>query len=164
MTGVFLWLGTSKQTRRVKGGRKQRAFCPECGEETTFVEVEIHEKLQLFAVLDLLEDKERAFRCLECDLVGQLFENGEVPAGVLEDLSLAAAERLERARAAERLAQATRDRERRERECRAREARADEELAALKARMGLVPAGDGSADDGAPAKASRRPWWRLWRR
>jgi hypothetical protein len=164
MTAVFLWLGTSKQTRRVKGGRKQRAFCPECAEETTFVEVEIHEKLQLFAALDLLEDKERAFRCIECDSVGQLLENGDVPAGALENLSPAAAERLERARAAERLARATRDRERRERERRAREARADEELAALKARMGLAPGDSGSAVDGAPANEPRRPWWKIWRR
>jgi hypothetical protein len=162
---VFSWLGTSRSTRRIKGGRKQRAFCPDCGEETTFVEVEIEEKLQMFSMLDLLEDKERGFRCLECDLVGQIGEVDKLPAGTLEDLSPAATERLERARAAENLARAERDRERRERERLAREVRADQELAVLKARMGLLPAAEepsvaASADD----EPTRRPWWRIWRR
>jgi hypothetical protein len=166
---MFLWLGTAKSTRRIKGGRKERAFCPECDEQTSFVEVEVEEKVLLFSVIDFLGDKQRAFRCQECDSVGQLVDQGDLSAGVLEDLSPEAAERLERARAAERASHAAAEREKMERDRRQREQRADDELLELKARMGLLPAPSGhdrddDCDD-APDDAPPKPRsWRLWRR
>jgi hypothetical protein len=166
---MFVWLGTDKRARRVRGGREERAYCPECDVETRFVEVEIEEKITLFSVIDLFDDTQRAFHCTGCGALGTLAE-GELPAGVLEDLSPEAAERLERVRHAERLGRLEAERARRAGEQRARELRAGEELVALKRRMGLVAPADEAGVDGnaepepRSSAAGARRWWQRRRR
>lgn len=164
---MFVWWGTSAQTRRVKGGRKERAFCPECGEDTTFVEVEVREAITLFSVIDLVDDTERAFRCVDCDAVGQLVESHEAAAVDLSRLSPEAARRLEAARDAERARRDAEERQRRERARRQREAQADIDLAALKAKMGLAGPADAVVNDEPPVETvatDKRPWWKIWGR
>ncbi len=183
---MFLWVGASKNTRRVKGGDKRRAQCGECRAETTFVEVEIVEKIQLFSVIDVLEDTERAYRCIECDGVFKLVSKKQTAAGGLEDLSPEARKQArqqarEQARqpsAAERraaLEEARRERERqaaeRERRAAEREARLDDDLLALKRKMGLAepppePSFEAPASpaDDEPKTPTGRRRWRPWRR
>lgn len=155
------WLTSSTRTRRIRGGKKERAFCPDCDETTTFVEVELQDSVQLMSLIDVDGDKQRAFRCSECDAVGQLVDTDALGPEDLTDLPPAAAERLRRTRAAERRARAEAERRRLEAERADREARADDELLALKARMGLLPAP--ADDDDSDNATSKRPWWKRWR-
>lgn len=159
---MFIWLGTSTKTRKVRGGRSEKAYCPDCDEPTRFVEVEVTESITLYSVIDLFDDAERAFRCTECGAIGQIAEDGEVPAAALEDLSPEAAERLAKAREAERAARARAERERAERQRIEREVRADAELAALKAKMGMVPEPESEPEP--EPEPARRSWWKLWSR
>src|SRR5262245_45321632 len=58
------------KTRHVVGGETMRQRCPECRELATFHEVEIAESYGVFFV-DIVKDRERAFRCGAC---GELFD------------------------------------------------------------------------------------------
>jgi transcription elongation factor Elf1 len=73
---MFLWWGTRRRVKPVQDGRKERMRCPECGETATFRECELEEKVSVFSVVDVWEDRERLFRCGEC---GELFALEERP-------------------------------------------------------------------------------------
>jgi hypothetical protein len=122
------------KTRPVRGGETFVETCPECGRRATFDEVEVSENFGMFFV-DLVGDKERAFRCRECHEVFDLRDRGgeaapkkaapptRSPADVKAELA-----RAEAARAAE---------EKRRREAsEAKAVRIEDELAELKKRLG----------------------------
>lgn len=119
---MFLWWGTRKRVKPVKDGRKERMRCPECGETATFRECEIEEKVSVFSVVDVWEERQRLFRCGECE---ELFELKERP-----DPAAVEREREERRVAA--------DERRRQRVAAEgqRAASVEAELAALKRKLG----------------------------
>jgi len=67
---VWLLFHRNAKTRMVKDGKTLVETCPECGQRARFVEVEIEENFGLFFV-DIVGDKERAFRCGAC---GEVFD------------------------------------------------------------------------------------------
>jgi DNA-directed RNA polymerase subunit RPC12/RpoP len=67
---MWLLFHRNAKTRPVRGGNSFVETCPECGKRATFVEVEIAESFGVFFV-DLVGDKERAYRCGAC---GETFD------------------------------------------------------------------------------------------
>ncbi len=118
-------------TRVVRGGESFVEKCPECKTRATFQEVELSEAYGVFFV-DVVDDKQRAFRCCSC---GEVFDRqdrgGALPAAAP---SKSLDELLEDGRLDEqrRLAAA----EERTRKAEAKAVRIDDELAELKKRMG----------------------------
>jgi len=75
---MWLLFHRNAKTRPVRGGNSFVETCPECGKRATFVEVEISESFGVFFV-DLVGDKERAYRCGAC---GETFDlKDQLPAG-----------------------------------------------------------------------------------
>ena len=70
----LLHYGTS--TRTVPGGESFVETCPECKTKTRFDEVEVSESLGVFFV-DVVEDKERKFRCRSCESVFDRKDDGK---------------------------------------------------------------------------------------
>lgn len=62
---MWLLFHQSKRTRAVAGGEQFVDTCPSCQQRATFVEVELEENVGLFFV-DMIGDKQRAFRCSSC--------------------------------------------------------------------------------------------------
>lgn len=62
---MWLLFHQSKRTRAVAGGEQFVDTCPSCQQRATFVEVEFEENVGLFSV-DMIGDKQRAFRCSSC--------------------------------------------------------------------------------------------------
>ena len=117
----MLWLFTSnKRTRVAPGGQTMRAECPECRRPRDFIEVEVETRAGVW-FLDVLSDTERLWRCASC---GETFE--------LRDST--APQTAPPAR--DMLAELERDRAARAAEARQREREVDDELAALKKRLG----------------------------
>ncbi len=134
--------------------RKEKAVCPDCEVKTTFVEVEYEQSINVFFVVKLVESKERVFQCTSCGVVCDLDDEG---AGDEES-------RAEQQRAAKEERRQRDEAEARRLECDAkrRERQADDELATLRARMGIeTPTAASSAST---QQESRRSWWRPWRR
>ena len=67
---MWLLFHRNAKTRPVRDGNSFVECCPECGNRATFVEVEITENVGMFFV-DLIGDKERAYRCCAC---GETFD------------------------------------------------------------------------------------------
>ena len=67
---MWLLFHRNAKTRTVRDGETFVEDCPECGQRARFVEVEISENFGLFFV-DVVGDKERAFRCSAC---GEVFD------------------------------------------------------------------------------------------
>ena len=127
---MWLLFHRNAKTRPVRDGHTFVDTCPECEQRARFVEVEISENFGMFFV-DLVGDKQRAFRCGAC---GETFDlKDQLPAGTTAAPALPAppqksAKELERERAAaERERQATAE---------AKAVRIEDELAELKKRMG----------------------------
>jgi hypothetical protein len=117
------------KTRPVRGGETFVETCPECGVRATFEEVEVSENFGMFFV-DLVGDKERAYRCRSCGEVFDLKDRGEAkPAPARPAVDVTA----ELARAEQRAAE---EKRRRHAAAEARAIRIDDELAELKKRMG----------------------------
>src|SRR5690242_17464689 len=83
------------KTRAVPDGQTFVETCPDCRQRAKFVEVEIAESFGLFFV-DIVGDKERAYRCSAC---GETFDlkNGPATAPVVPQKSAAELERESRA-------------------------------------------------------------------
>lgn len=105
----------------VPGGETFVEHCPTCQRETKFEEVEVGEKLGVFFI-DVVSDKERAFRCRVC---GDVFDLRDKPAAAPAPKP-----------AARTAAQLTEERREREAETAAKAVRIEDELAELKRRMG----------------------------
>lgn len=141
------------KTRLVAGGRSFLEVCPECGRKARFDEVEITKSYGVFFI-DLLDDKERKYRCSACHEVFDLRDEPDGATSARADEARQAERAAERAAAeARRAAEAERLRERaraqavaqaRAAQARAAEAEAaqakaariEDELAELKKRMG----------------------------
>ena len=135
---MFLWFGKKTKVERVKGGRKERMQCPDCGAMATFNECVVKETVTAYRVLDLVEDEETAFRCSEC---GELFHLQETldPAeeARLRREQLVAEQKQAARRAKQQALEAARLRKQQALEAARREAQADRELQRLKKKMGL---------------------------
>lgn len=126
---MWLLFHRNAKTRPVRGGESFVETCPECGKRATFVEVEVTESFGVFFV-DLVGDKERAYRCGACgetfDLKDQAPARATQPAPPARPVKSAAEFELEQVRA---------ELQRRE-AARAKATQIDDELAELKKRMG----------------------------
>ncbi len=124
---MWLLFHRNAKTRPVRGGDTFVETCPECGERAKFVEVEITESFGVFFV-DLVGDKERAYRCGAC---GETFDlKDQQPAGAPSKPAppVKSAAELEREREAAE--------QRRREAARAKAVQIEDELAELKKRMG----------------------------
>ena len=108
---MWLLFHRNAKTRAVRDGETFVERCPECGKRATFTEVEISENFGMFFV-DIVGDKERAFRCGACGEVFDLKDRGEAappPPPVKSAAELERERKLaEKQRAAEAAAKATR--------------------------------------------------------
>lgn len=120
---MWLLFHRKAKTRAVRDGESFVETCPECGKRTTFQEVEVSESYGVFFV-DVVGDKERAFRCGGC---GEVFDLKDRAPALPEPprKSLAELEREQR-QLEERRTQAAEQ----------RAIRIEDELAELKKRMG----------------------------
>ena len=117
----MLWLFTGKtRTRSVPDGATMREHCPSCGRTSTFHEVEVTTSGGVFFI-DLLSDTSRAWRCDRC---GDVFDQRDEPAKAPPPKPRDLLETLES------------DRARRESDRARRDAQVEDELAALKKRLG----------------------------
>lgn len=122
---MWMLFHRSAKTRPVRGGETFVETCPECGRRATFIEVVCEENFGLFFV-DIVGDKERAFRCGACGEVFDLKDRGEAapaqapPKRSLEDLEREQAEAARKRRDA----------------AAAKAIQIEDELAELKKRMG----------------------------
>ncbi len=124
---MWLLFHRNAKTRTVRGGDSFVETCPECGKRAKFVEVELTESFGVFFV-DLVGDKERAYRCGAC---GETFDlKDQAPAGAPPKPAppVKSAAELER----EREAAAQQRRE----AAHAKAIQIEDELAELKKRMG----------------------------
>lgn len=128
---MWLLFHRNAKTRPVPDGETFVDTCPECGKRARFCEVEVSENFGMFFV-DLVGDKERAFRCSAC---GETFdlkdrEQAALPAPPPKTAAELARERaqLERQRAL--------DDQRHSELAEAKANRIEDELAELKKRAG----------------------------
>jgi DNA-directed RNA polymerase subunit RPC12/RpoP len=128
---MWLLFHRNAKTRPVRGGDSFVEICPECGKRATFVEVEVTESFGMFFV-DLVGDKERAYRCGAC---GETFDlKDQLPAG--GDAGARAKPALPQKSTAELAREREIAEERRREAARAKAVRIEDELADLKKRMG----------------------------
>ena len=119
---MWLLFHRSGGTKVVPGGRTFVEACPTCERRTRFREIEVSEGFGLFFV-DVVKDKQRKFRCDECEDVFDLRDQADAPA----ELPAPRANRVEEMAAEQR----------RRDEAKAQIAnRIEDELAELKRRMG----------------------------
>ncbi|MCA9684603.1 MAG: hypothetical protein KC457_20630 [Myxococcales bacterium] len=151
-----LILGAKTKVRPKPGGERVRRFCPECKSDATFVEAKIERTVTAYVFVDLFSVDEKGYICSNCHEVMDLEDTSapqdvnpepEREGGVLGRIHAwqeeRAREQAERARAHE--AEEARERAEQAREA-AREARraekaakqkaVDDELAALKKKLG----------------------------
>lgn len=110
-----------------------------------FVEVKVEKKYTAFVVVDLFDTESTAFSCQECLEVMELDRTLEPDLSPREKAKLAKAQAKEEAAAAKAAAKAEAERKkkreaqakRRQEEARAHEDALDDELSAMKARLGL---------------------------
>ena len=122
---MIIWWKNKKRARPVRGGRRVKRKCPECGETTHFRECSVKHDVSVYS-LKLWNDEYRAFSCSSCDEVMELDDTLEPELSAREQREL---ER-ERQRALE---ASRRERERAKAEV---QRQVDDELAALKRKLG----------------------------
>src|SRR5215467_5131659 len=107
---MWMLVHRNAKTRLVAGGRSFLEVCPECGRKARFDEVEITKSYGVF-FLDLIDDKERKYRCSACHEVFDLREEADRARPTASDDDRAAAE-ARRTAEARRVAETERLRER----------------------------------------------------
>ncbi len=127
-------IGNATKVAEVPGGRVERRKCPHCGKTTRFREVLVTKKWSAYVVVKLWSSEATAFRCDACKEVVDLDDTGppELTAKELEQQrKLEEKQKRVDAKAAE-LArkQAAAEAERQEKAI-------DDELAAMKKKLGL---------------------------
>jgi rubredoxin len=146
---MWMLVHRNAKTRLVAGGRSFLELCPECGRKARFDEVEITKSYGVFFI-DLLDDKERKYRCSACHQVFDLRDEPDSAssaraedahqaerASAADARRAAEADRLrERARAQAVQAKAAQDRAAQAKAAQAKAIRIEDELAELKKRMG----------------------------
>jgi len=128
---MWLLFHRNAKTKVVRGGESFVETCPECGKRARFDEVEVSESFGVFFV-DLIDDKERMFRCSAC---GDVFDRREPAKPAPAAPPAKSARELERERAAEEARRFAAEVRRRE-VAEAKANRIEDELAELKKRLG----------------------------
>jgi predicted RNA-binding Zn-ribbon protein involved in translation (DUF1610 family) len=131
---MWLVFGRKKKIKPLEGGRRERRTCPECGANTTFIEVSVEKTYTAYVVVDLFDSESTAFQCKECGEVMDLERTQEPELSAREKAKLAKAQaKAEAQRKKELEAAAKKARA----EAVAKEEALDDELAAMKARLGI---------------------------
>jgi ribosomal protein S27E len=134
----FVMFGSKGKARRVPDGRFEKRRCPECGKTTVFRECVVEKTYTAYHFIDLWSSKSTQFSCdacgsvmdLEATLLPELSAREQAQLEALEAKQAAIAAKQEQL---ERL-QAQRDEQSRKQ---ARDKAVDDELTAMKARLGL---------------------------
>lgn len=123
---MVVWFGSKKRAKRVEGGRRVKRKCPECNATAEFYECVVKRSVTAFSVVKLWDGESIAFACSEC---GELTELDETLA---PELSAREQRELDK-QSARALEAAERERERAD----AKKTRqVDDELAAIKRKLG----------------------------
>jgi len=125
---MWMLFHRNAKTKVIRDGDSFIETCPECGRKARFDEVEVTESYGVFFV-DLVDDKERKYRCSAC---GDVFDLRDEPERAPPAKSAAELAR-ERAAAAARQAK---EAEQRREQAAAKANRIEDELAELKKRLG----------------------------
>ena len=115
------------RTKRVRGGQVLHEQCPSCKEHTTFHEVEVTTSAGAFFI-DVLSSTDRVFACSEC---GDTFDLRDTAAA-----SATAAPQVPQKPARDLLAELESEKAKRAAQQAARDRAVDDELAALKRKLG----------------------------
>lgn len=145
LSPMWALFGRKKKIKPVRDGRRERRKCPLCGEDTTFIEVAIEKKYTAYVVVDLFNTESTGFQCGACDEVMDLGDTHEPNLSEREKKKLAKATAKADAERARKQAEAEKARKRQIREAAeqaraekaAKESQLDDDLAAMKARMGI---------------------------
>lgn len=130
----FVMFGRKGKVRRVPDGQLEKRRCPECGKTTVFRECVVETTYTAYVVVNLWRSEATEFACDACGSVMALEKTLEPELTAREKEQLAELER-KQARIAEKQAKA--EQLRRGKEAADREKALDDELAAMKARLGL---------------------------
>jgi rubredoxin len=125
---MWMLFHRNAKTKVVRDGHSFVETCPECGRKARFDEVEISESYGVFFI-DLVDDKERKYRCSVC---GDVFDLRDEPVRAPPAKS---AKELAHERAVAEARQPEEAEQRRERAV-AKANRIEDELAELKKRLG----------------------------
>ena len=126
--------GSKGKARRVPNGQFEKRRCPECNETTVFRECIVEKTYTAYRFVNLWSSESTQFACDAC---GSLMDLDDTLAPELSAREQKQLEKIEAKQKAIAAKQAEVDRRRREREAAASEAAIDDELAAMKRRLGL---------------------------
>lgn len=127
--GMWMLVHRNAKTRLVAGGRSFLEMCPECGRKARFDEVEITKSYGVFFI-DLLDDKERKYRCSACHEVFDLRDEPDRATPARAEQARQAEREAERAAASEARRAAEADRLRQQARAQAIQAKAAQDRAA----------------------------------
>lgn len=123
---MVAWFSSKKRAKPVEGGRRVKRKCPECGATAEFKECEVESSVTAFSVVKLWDGSSTAFACAAC---GELVDLDDTLEPALSEQEQRELER-ETARALEA------DRQTRAREASEKAQQVDDELAAIKRKLG----------------------------
>lgn len=126
--------GSKGKARRVPNGQFEKRRCPECNETTVFRECIVEKTYTAYRFVNLWSSESTQFACDAC---GSLMDLDDTLAPELSAREQKQLEKIEAKQKAIAAKQAEVDRRRREREAAASDAAIDDELAAMKRRLGL---------------------------
>lgn len=130
----FVMFGRKSKVRRVPDGEFEKRRCPECGKTTVFRECIVKKTYTAYHFVDLWNSESTQFCCDSCGAVMPLDETEAPELSAREKARLEAVEAKQAAIAAK---QAEVDRLRANKQAHQREQDIEDELAAMKARLGL---------------------------
>ncbi|MEX1368283.1 MAG: hypothetical protein AB1Z98_34450 [Nannocystaceae bacterium] len=128
----LLMFGRKGKVRRVPDGQFEKRRCPECGKTTVFRECLVRKTYTAYHFVDLWSSESTQFACDACGSVMDLDET-EAP-----ELSAREAQQREQLQAKQAAIEAKREHLRRQREVQQHEDAIEDELAAMKQRLGLA--------------------------
>ena len=134
----FLMFGSKGKARRVPDGQFEKRRCPECGKTTVFRECVVEKTYTAYHFVNLWSSESTKFCCDACGSVMDLDETDAPELSAREQAQLEALETKQAAIAAKQAElERLRAREAAQGRKQAREKAVDDELAAMKARLGL---------------------------
>ncbi len=63
---MWVMFGAQTKVRPIKGGKRVKRRCPDCGDDAMFIECVERSKFTAFFVLELFEDEDTVFVCSSC--------------------------------------------------------------------------------------------------
>ncbi|AKF11158.1 hypothetical protein [Sandaracinus amylolyticus] len=130
---MFFLFGQKKRAKRIAGARAITVRCPHCEKPRVFVEVELERTYTAYVMIDLWTSKDRAFGCTEC---GEILDaDSDEAVAALAALDAPDPKALAKQRAALEAERAARAKAR-EAEQEQRDRDVEDELAALKKKLG----------------------------